>query len=149
MPGGLLIGPMLVSAILHGSDLVSVTLPAWVRVAAMIGIGSVGGSRFAGTPLRLVLSHLRAALGCFAISLGIAAAFAAVASLVVSRPAADIAVAFLPGAIDAMLALALALDLDPIFVGAHHLARLFGLSFALPFVVRSVRRRCDNQERRH
>jgi membrane AbrB-like protein len=41
MPGGLLIGPMLVSAILHGSGLVSVTLPAWVRVAAMIGIGSV------------------------------------------------------------------------------------------------------------
>ena len=149
MPGGLLIGPMLVSAILHGSGLVSVTLPAWVRVAAMIGIGSVGGSRFAGTALRLVLSHLRAALGCFAISLGIAAAFAAVASLVVSRPAADIAVAFLPGAIDGMMVLALALDLDPIFVGAHHLTRLFGLSFALPFVVRSVRRRCDNQERRH
>ena len=141
MPGGLLLGPMIVSAILHSSGLVSVALPGWVTIAGLIGVGSVGGSRFAGTPLRLVLSHLRVALGCFAISLCIAATFATLASVIVSRPAADIVIAYLPGAIDAMMALALALHLDPIFVGAHHLARLFGLSFALSFVVRSVRTR--------
>ena len=34
---------------------------------------------------------------------------------------------------------ALALDLDPIFVGAHHLARLLGLSLALPVVISALR----------
>jgi uncharacterized membrane protein AbrB (regulator of aidB expression) len=118
-----------------------VALPVWVTVIGMIGIGLVGGARFAATPARLVLACLGAALGSFAISLCIAAAFAALASLLMPEPTADITVAYLPGAIDAMMVLALALDLDPIFVGAHHLARLFGLSLALPFVIRSVRGR--------
>jgi hypothetical protein len=80
----------------------------------MIGIGLVGGARFAATPARLVLACLGAALGSFAISLCIAAAFAALASLLMPEPTADITVAYLPGAIDAMMVLALALDLDPI-----------------------------------
>ena len=61
------------------------------------------------------------------------------AGLLVSESAGDIAVAYLPGAIDAMMVLALALDLDPIFVGAHHLARLLGLSLALPVVISALR----------
>jgi membrane AbrB-like protein len=139
LPGGLLIGPMVVSAILHGSGLVSVRLPVWVTVIGMIGIGSIGGSRFAGTSARLVLSFLGAALGAFAISLTIAAAFAVLASLLIVEPPGNIAVAYLPGAIDAMMALSLALDLDPIFVGAHHFARLLGLSLALPLAIRTLR----------
>jgi membrane AbrB-like protein len=123
LPGGLLIGPMVVSAILHGSGLVSVRLPVWVTVIGMIGIGSIGGSCFAGT----------------AISLTIAAAFAVLASLLIVEPPGNIAVAYLPGAIDAMMALSLALDLDPIFVGAHHFARLLGLSLALPLAIRTLR----------
>jgi membrane AbrB-like protein len=139
LPGGLLIGPMVVSAILHGSGLVSIRLPVWVTVIGMIGIGSIGGSRFAGTSARLVLSFLGAALGAFAISLTIAAAFAVLASLLIIEPPGSIAVAYLPGAIDAMMALSLALDLDPIFVGAHHFARLLGLSLALPLAIRTLR----------
>ncbi|MFY9828183.1 MAG: AbrB family transcriptional regulator [Rhodoplanes sp.] len=146
LPGGLLIGPMIVSAILHGSGLMSVTLPAWVTVVGMIGIGSIGGSRFAGTPARLVFAYLGAALGAFAISLAIAAAFAGLASLLILEPAGSIAVAYLPGAIDAMMALALALDLDPIFVGAHHLARFIGVSLALPLVISSLRRRMPRSD---
>jgi membrane AbrB-like protein len=141
LPGGLLIGPMIVSAVLHGSGLVSAALPAWVTIVGMVGIGAVGGARFAGTPARLVLAYFWAALGSFAISLGIAAAFAAIAGLFIALPAGDIIVAYLPGAVDAMMVLALALGLDPIFVGAHHLARVLGLSLALPFVIRWVRGR--------
>ncbi len=43
----------------------------------------------------------------------------------------DVVVAFAPGAMDAMLALALT-HIDPVFVGAHHLSR---------FVCRDDRRR--------
>jgi uncharacterized membrane protein AbrB (regulator of aidB expression) len=43
-------------------------------------------------------------------------------------------VAYAPGAVDAMMILALALALDPVFVGAHHLARVFMVSLALPIL---------------
>jgi len=48
--------------------------------------------------------------------------------------------------LDAMMALALALDLDPIFVGAHHLARFIGVSLALPLVISSLRRRMPRSD---
>jgi uncharacterized membrane protein AbrB (regulator of aidB expression) len=44
-------------------------------------------------------------------------------------------VAFAPGAMDAMLALALTLNIDPVFVGAHHLARFIYVSVATPGIV--------------
>jgi hypothetical protein len=47
----------------------------------------------------------------------------------------DIVVAFSPGAMDAMLALALTLHIDPIFVGAHHLSRFVFVSIATPGIV--------------
>jgi len=48
---------------------------------------------------------------------------------------ADIIVAFAPGAMDAMLALALTLHIDPIFVGAHHLSRFVLVSITTPGIV--------------
>src|SRR5437763_423249 len=40
-----------------------------------------------------------------------------------------------PGAMDAMLALALTLHIDPIFVGAHHLSRFVFVSITTPEIV--------------
>jgi uncharacterized membrane protein AbrB (regulator of aidB expression) len=42
-----------------------------------------------------------------------------------------------------MTLLALALGLDPLYVGAHHLARFFLISFTLPLVQRLVLGRGD------
>ena len=39
------------------------------------------------------------------------------------------------GAMDAMLALALTLHVDPVFVGAHHLSRFIFVSIATPGIV--------------
>jgi uncharacterized membrane protein AbrB (regulator of aidB expression) len=50
----------------------------------------------------------------------------------------DVVVAYAPGSIDAMMILALALHLDPVFVGAHHLARVFTVTLALPIIVRTL-----------
>ena len=43
--------------------------------------------------------------------------------------------AFAPGAMDAMLALALTLHIDPIFVGAHRLSRFVFITIATPGIV--------------
>ena len=37
-----------------------------------------------------------------------------------------------------MMAVALTLQLDPIFVGAHHLFRFVGVALVMPLIVRAV-----------
>jgi len=135
-PGGLMFGPLVVSAVLHGGAFISVTMPFWLATAAMVGLGTVSGGRFTGTPFRLLLDYLGAALGAFAVSLVVTATIGIAVTLVVPLPVSDLIVAYAPGAVDVMMILALALHLDPVFVGAHHLARVFVVSLGLPILAR-------------
>lgn len=135
-PGGLIFGAMLVSALLHGSGFIHAVLPWWVVNTAMVALGAITGSRFANTGLRLLLQYLGAGLGSFAVAIAVVAAFAWAAISLMSLRIADVVVSYSPGALDAMMILALALHLDPIFVGAHHVARFMLVSLALPVFVR-------------
>ncbi len=135
-PGGLLFGAMLTSAALHGSDTLHVVLPWWMSYTVMIAFGAVSGARFANTPLRMLLHYVGAAFGSFATALVITAMFAVVLMQFLDEPLAEVMIAYAPGAVDAMLLLALALNLDPVYVGAHHLARIFFVMSTMPFVVR-------------
>lgn len=139
-PGGLLFGAMLSSAVLHGSGLIHAVMPWWVANTAMIAMGAVTGARFANTPLRLLLNFIAAAFGSFAVAVTIAAIFAAALISVLSLRVAEVMIAFAPGAVDAMMLLALALNLDPVYVGAHHLTRIFFVSLTMPFVARRTAR---------
>lgn len=135
-PGGLIFGAMLASALLHGSGLIHAVIPWWVVSAVMVGLGSITGSRFANTDLRLLLRHFSAALGSFLVAVSIVSVFAAAAAWLMRLNLPDIVISYSPGALDAMMILALALHLDPIFVGAHHVARFMLISAALPLFVR-------------
>ena len=139
-PGGLLFGAMMSSAILHGSGMVHAIMPWWVANTAMVAMGAVTGSRFANTPLRLLLNFITAAFGSFAVAVAIAALFAAVLISLLSLRAAEVMIAFAPGSVDAMMLLALALNLDPVYVGAHHLTRIFFVSLTMPLVARRISR---------
>jgi membrane AbrB-like protein len=130
--GGLFFGALAVSAFLRGGAFIEVTMPSSLATAAMVGLGTLSGGRFTGMPLRLLLAYLGAALGAFAVSLAVTAAIGLAVTLAVPLPVGEVIVAYAPGAVDAMMILALALALDPVFVGAHHLARVFVVSLALP-----------------
>ena len=134
LPGGLLFGSMLGSGVLHGFGWIDSTLPWWVAGAAVIGIGAMTGSRFAGTHPRTLLRFLGAALGSFAVALSVASVFVLLLATLLSVPVADAVVAFAPGAQDTMMVLALALHLDPVFVGALHLSRFLLVSLLVPFL---------------
>ncbi len=134
--GGVFFGPLAVSAVLHGGAFIDVTMPSWLATAAMVGLGTLSGGRFTGMPSRLLLGYLGAALGAFTVSVVVAAAIAIAVTLATPLPVADVIVAYAPGAVDAMMILALALNLDPVFVGAHHLTRVFVVSLGLPILAR-------------
>jgi uncharacterized protein len=135
-PGGLLFGAMAASAVLHGSGLVQTTLPWWIAGAAVIVLGAVVGSRFVNTTPRLLLGHLGAAFGSFAVSLTVATLFVLIAARFFPFPIANVVVAFAPGAQDTMMVLALALHLDPVYVGAHHLARFLMVTIVVALAAR-------------
>lgn len=134
-PASWMFGAMLGSSVLHGTGMVDGTLPQWAYVTALVGIGSLIGSRFGKIRPRTILSHIGAALGSFVVAVVISAAFVALIALTTSVRFSDVVVAFAPGAMDAMLALALTLHIDPVFVGAHHLARFVFVSIATPGIV--------------
>jgi uncharacterized protein len=134
-PASWMFGAMIGSSVLHGSGLIEGGLPPSVRGIALIGIGSLIGSRFARMKTKVLFSHVNAALGSFGIAIVISAVFVAVIALTTHVRIADIVVAFAPGAMDAMLALALTLHIDPIFVGAHHLSRFVFVTIATPGIV--------------
>lgn len=144
-PGGLLFGAMLTSAILHGSGLIHALMPWWVANAAMISMGAITGSRFANTSPRMLLNYVAAAFGSFAVAVVIAALFAAGLITVLSLRAAEVMIAFAPGSVDAMMLLALALNLDPVYVGAHHLTRIFFVSLTMPIMARRSARTLNIQ----
>jgi len=140
-PGAWIFGSMIGSGFLHGTGLIEGGLPWWFTSAALIAMGGVTGSRFAGTPSRLLLSFLLAAFGSFAVAMAIATFFIIVTASLVDIPVGDIIMAYSPGAQDTMMVLALALHLDPVFVGAHQLARYLIVSLGNPFLARMLMRK--------
>ena len=53
----------------------------------------------------------------------------------------DVVIAFAPGAQDPMMVLALALHLDPDYVGAHHLMRFLVVTFSVAIAARRLAHR--------
>ena len=137
-PGGLLFGAMTGSAILHGSGLIHAALPLWLGSSAVVTLGALVGSRFANTSPRMLVGFLGAALGSFAVAMTVATIFILIDAHLMHIPIANIAIAFSPGAQDTMMVLALALHLDPVYVGAHHLARFLVVTIAVAVAARRV-----------
>jgi hypothetical protein len=137
-PGGLLFGAMTGSAILHGSGLIHAALPLWLGSSAVVTLGALVGSRFADTTPRMLVGFLGAALGSFAVAMAVATVFILIDARLMHIPIANIVIAFSPGAQDTMMVLALALHLDPVYVGAHHLARFLVVTVAVALAARRV-----------
>ena len=143
-PASWMFGAMIASGVLHGAGLVDGGVPPWVRNIALVGIGALIGARFARMKVRVLAGHITAALGSFAVAILVTAVFVGIIALTTQVRPSDVVVAFAPGAMDAMLALALTLHIDPIFVGAHHLSRFVFVSIATPGIVHLFGRTQDD-----
>jgi membrane AbrB-like protein len=138
VPAGLLSGALLVSGVAYGTGMVGGTLPAWLVIAAYVVLGGMIGGRFVGASLVFLRGIALASLGAFFIGVVVAAIFALGVLLVVDLPVGQVILAFAPGGLDAMIALAVALHMDSTFVAAHQLARFIAVAIAAPFFARRV-----------
>lgn len=132
VPGGVLLGSMVASALLHGTDVVSGRPPPAILIVGFVATGAVIGARFRGTTAPVIRATLPAALESVLLALTISAAFAALAASLLDLPFGQLWLAYAPGGVEAMAVMAFALELDPAFVGAHHVLRILGLNMFSP-----------------
>lgn len=132
LPAGALLGAMLASAVLHGTGVVHGRFPLPLVIVGFVATGAVIGSRFRGTTPSALARTLPGALGSVAVALALSAAVTVAAAALLGLPFGQLWLAYAPGGVEAMAAMALALGLDPAFVGAHHLIRIIGLHIVGP-----------------
>ena len=135
---GPLYAGIVVSGLAHGLGWAPGRLSPGFQILAQTLVGAWVGTRFIGFDWELLHRTLLAAVTSFLAAFAAAAAFAALTASLVGVSFAQALAAFAPGGLEAMTLMAFALGLDPLFVGAHHLARFFMISLALPIVSRRL-----------
>lgn len=139
-PGGMILGAIVASGALHILGVAEGRAPNWLMNMGQILLGAWVGSRFVDFDwslfFRICLGAAMAVGAALAVSIG----FAWTASEWLGVPFAAALIGYSPGGQEAMVALALVLDADPIFVATHHLGRYFLINLSLPFIVAWMRR---------
>jgi len=135
VPAPLLLAGMAVSAIGHGANLTPGGLPSWVTTLAFVVMGSLIGTRFRGLDRRAFSAAFLAGVAATLIACAVAAIGAALAARIVDIPPGALLLAFAPGGVEVMAALAVESGLEPAFVAAHHVFRLLLLSALLPMLL--------------
>lgn len=138
-PAAMLLGAMFVSAIGHGSGLTPGAVPGWLSVSGFVLLGALIGTRFAGVTMSEVIGALGAVVVLTTISALVAVAGALVAAWAFGVSLTSALIAFAPGGLETMAALAVLLDADIAYVAAHHVGRLMFLAAILPLLVRAPR----------
>ncbi len=134
IPGGVLVGALMASGLLHAFGLSHAVVPDILMVPAFVVLGAGVGIRFRGTTLATLRDCLTASLGAFIVAMAVSLACAFAAAWVTGEDVGKMVTAFAPGALETMTVLGYALGYDPAFMSAHHIFRFAGLSVALPVI---------------
>lgn len=140
VPAGYLLAGTVVSGTAHLLGLVAGRPSEAVLFVGFSITGTIVGARFSTISLVELRRLLKASLMVVGLSTSIAAVFAALVSMLLSMSYGQVFVAFAPGGVEAMAAMALALDFDPAFVAVHHLYRIMLLIFTLPLFLKIIKR---------
>lgn len=137
-PAGMLTGAFFASAALNSTGLLEFTLPLWLATPCYIIMGTNVGLYIGKMEPSTLKPMLGTSLVVFAISLSIALIGALMTSWALDVSFEKVFLAFAPGGMEAMLLISILLDIDPVFVATHQLARFMGLLAFMPVVTKYV-----------
>ncbi len=140
LPAPTLLGPMILSGVLHVTGLTTSAPPGGLVIAAQIALGTVMGCRFIGVAAGTVARAMLLSLGATLLMLGVALAFAAMLHGLVGQSTEQVLLAFAPGGLTEMSVVALAIGGDVAYVALHHVVRIVMVIAAAPVLARLVRR---------
>lgn len=141
VPAAAVVGPMILSAVVHLAGWTAAPPPDLLVAAAQVVVGTSIGCRFAGVGLSFVLRIAAAAaavtLAMVIVTLLVAGALHGITGL----PTDALVLAFAPGGLAEMSLIALALSMDAAFVATHHIVRIFLIVVLAPLAFRLTGRR--------
>ncbi|MEQ3625473.1 MAG: AbrB family transcriptional regulator [Celeribacter sp.] len=138
LPAGPMLGPMILSALAHLTGIVETAPPTVLVNGAQVVIGTMIGSRFAGSKLAEIGRDLGLGVASALIMIAIAVVFAQVVAAVTGQSPAGVFLAFSPGGLTEMSLLAFAIGQDIAYVSIAHISRIVLIIFSTPFVWRRM-----------
>jgi membrane AbrB-like protein len=138
LPAGALLGPMLLSAILHISGLTSAAPPGPIVASSQIVIGAGIGCRFAGLSLRTMWRTIM-----FAVASGLLMVIAATLTGIIAAPMIGdlpkpLILALAPGGLAEMSLIALSIGSLTAYISFMHLSRIILVVIVFPAIFRLV-----------
>ncbi|NTJ41146.1 AbrB family transcriptional regulator [Agrobacterium larrymoorei] len=134
-PAALLLGGVAVSISTHITGLTTGGVPNWLSIPTYVVLGSMIGTRFSRASLRdMKKAFLAGGVVTVAVML-VASLIAALVSRITGVPLNAVMIAFSPGGLETMAAMAVIMHADTAYVGAHHVLRLLFLAVLMPFVL--------------
>ena len=147
IPSSRLIGPMLMSAIVHFVGFTDARPPNEVVAMAQIVVGTAIGARFSGTKTSEVFRYVKFSAGSTLVMAVIASLMAfLVLSLGVGASYFNILLGLVPGGLAEMSLIALSLNLEVPFVSSHHIVRIFLVVMLAPLLFSLIRLKKKNHE---
>ena len=143
-PAAFFLSGMLISGFLHYLGLVAGRPSDTLLFIGFTITGSVIGSRFSSIPMSDLRRLLAASLTVCLLSGSLAAFFSFITAKVLSIPFSQVFVAFAPGGVEAMAAMAFSLNYDPAFVAVHHLFRILFIILLTTVALKIVQKKNKN-----
>ncbi len=140
LPAALLLGGLCASVVPHVSGVISGQVADWIMNPVYAVLGALIGTRFSGVSIAAMRTAFIAGIVTTIVVTIMAAAFAALAAWGAGVPFNAALIAFAPGGLETMSAMAVMMHVDATYVGSHHVLRLIFLSFLMPWVMTRVRR---------
>ncbi len=131
-PAAYLLAGMVVSAAGHMSEITPGGLPWVLQTGSMVAMGALIGSRFSGVSGRDLRKALMGGLCVTSVGFSVTLLCVVISAWFLDMSVPLLIIAFVPGGVEGMAAIAILLGMDPAFVAAHHLSRLFILSLIMP-----------------
>lgn len=144
LPAAYVLSGLLLSSAGHLNAWLEGNLPNPIITLGFVIIGCTVGSRLKGMKLSELRSLSLAALVSIVLSSVIAAVGAALMASTLDLPFGQVWIAYAPGGIEAMAALALALHYDPAYIAAHHLSRIVAITLLMPLITRFLMAKEEN-----
>ena len=135
-PAALLLGGVAVSASTHVTGLVVGAVPDWLLLPTYVVLGSLIGSRFSGVAVREVKTAIAAGVVVTLVVTALAGAASVGVGWITGVPLNAVLIAFAPGGLETMAAMAVMMHVDATYVGAHHVLRRLFLSVFMPLMMR-------------
>lgn len=143
LPAPSLVGPMLLSAVVHLTGVSKSAPPQEIVIAAQVLLGVIIGGRFIGARPREVGHAILLSAGATVILLMITLAFALLGAGLFNQTTAQVLLAYSPGGLTEMSLVALAMQADVAYVASHHILRIALVILFASWVFMQIRPRAN------